>query len=137
MRNNLIERRTILVPILIFGADIKLNAKLTLRRSSDALMSSHQHWRLSGLPHRRLSNDAFHSRLYCWRSRAMIADSDEHTQMHQSHPTTWMEAWHLWTVIVPRRSITGRLVRGKVWRRHDGRHWVYKKFIEYAHDGDD
>jgi len=38
-------------------------------------------------------------------------------------------AWHLCTVIIPRRTITGRLVRGKVWRRHDGRHWLYKKFI--------
>jgi hypothetical protein len=38
-------------------------------------------------------------------------------------------AWHLYTVIIPRRTITGRLVRGKVWRRHDGRHWLYKKFI--------
>jgi hypothetical protein len=35
--------------------------------------------------------------------------------------------WHLWFVIIPRRSITGRLVRGQVWRRHDGRHWIYKK----------
>jgi hypothetical protein len=38
-------------------------------------------------------------------------------------------AWHLRTVIIPRRTITGRLVRGRVWRRHDGRHWLYKKFI--------
>jgi hypothetical protein len=38
-------------------------------------------------------------------------------------------AWHLWTVIIPRRTITGRLVRGQVWRRHDGRRWLYKKFI--------
>ena len=38
-------------------------------------------------------------------------------------------AWHLYTVIIPRRTITGRLVRGQVWRRHDGRHWLYKKFI--------
>jgi hypothetical protein len=37
-------------------------------------------------------------------------------------------AWHLCTVIVPRRTITGRLVRGQVWRRHDGRRWLYKKF---------
>jgi hypothetical protein len=43
----------------------------------------------------------------------------------------WARAWHLWTVLVPRRSITGRLVFGKVWRRHDGRRWVYKKFVEY------
>ena len=46
----------------------------------------------------------------------------------------WAEVWHLWTVVIPRRSITGRLVFGKVWRRHDGRHWIYKKFVEYAVD---
>jgi hypothetical protein len=38
-------------------------------------------------------------------------------------------AWHLCTVIIPGRTITGRLVRGQAWRRHDGRHWLYKKFI--------
>jgi hypothetical protein len=37
------------VPILIFGADIKLNVKLSLRRSPDVLVSSHQRWRSSGL----------------------------------------------------------------------------------------
>ena len=37
--------------------------------------------------------------------------------------------WHLRRVIMPRRSITGRLVRGQVWRRHDGRRWLYKKFV--------
>jgi hypothetical protein len=35
-------------------------------------------------------------------------------------------------VIVPRRSITGRLLTGQVWRRHDGRRWIYKKFSEYG-----
>jgi hypothetical protein len=40
-----------------------------------------------------------------------------------------VKAWHLWTVIIPRRSITGRLVRGQVWRRHDGRKWIYKRFL--------
>ena len=44
----------------------------------------------------------------------------------------WTDVWHLWTVMIPRRSITGRLLWGKVWRRHDGRHWIYKKFVEYA-----
>jgi hypothetical protein len=47
----------------------------------------------------------------------------------------WAEIWHLWTVILPRRSINGRLVHGKVWRRHDGRNWIYKKFTEYS-DGE-
>jgi hypothetical protein len=46
----------------------------------------------------------------------------------------WAETWHLWNVVMPRRSITGRLVRGRVWRRHDGRRWIYKQFIEYAQD---
>jgi hypothetical protein len=46
----------------------------------------------------------------------------------QSRATTW----HLWRVFIPRRTITGRLVRGQVWRRHNGRHWLYKKFIHGA-----
>jgi hypothetical protein len=58
----------------------------------------------------------------------VIADSDSHKLLNLNPPPTWAEAWHLWTVFVPRRSITGRLVLGKVWRRHDGRHWIYKKF---------
>jgi hypothetical protein len=33
----------------------------------------------------------------------------------------WTAAWHLWTVIIPRRTITGRLVCGTVWRRYNGR----------------
>jgi hypothetical protein len=48
--------------------------------------------------------------------------------------SSWTEVWHLWTVIVPRRSINGRLVYGKVWRRHDGRQWIYRKFTEYSED---
>jgi hypothetical protein len=32
----------------------------------------------------------------------------------------WADAWHLWTVIAPRRSIAGRLVWGTVWRRSGG-----------------
>jgi hypothetical protein len=48
----------------------------------------------------------------------------------QSKPA-WAEVWHIWTVIIPRRSITGRLLRGKVWRRSDGRRWIYKKFVEF------
>jgi hypothetical protein len=40
--------------------------------------------------------------------------------------------WHLWTVFIPRRSITGKLVSGLVWRRHNGRRrWIYKKFVEF------
>jgi hypothetical protein len=47
----------------------------------------------------------------------------------------WAQTWHLWTVIIPRRSIAGRLVVGKVWRRHDGRGWIYKRLAEYIVKG--
>jgi hypothetical protein len=63
----------------------------------------------------------------------MIADSQDFKRTGNSEPA-WAEVWHLWTVVIPRRSITGRLVYGKVWRRHDGRHWIYKKLVEYAND---
>jgi hypothetical protein len=48
----------------------------------------------------------------------------------------WTRMWHVWWVTVPRRSITGRLVRGQVMRRHDGRSWIYKK-LERAFASDD
>ena len=35
------------------------------------------------------------------------------------------EFWHVWTVHLPRRSITGTLIWGRVWRRHDGYRWLY------------
>ena len=42
------------------------------------------------------------------------------------------EVWHLWTVIIPRRSITGRLLWGTVLRRRDGGRWIYKKNTQTA-----
>ena len=63
----------------------------------------------------------------------MIAERDNY-QRDLSPTPAWAEVWHLWTVMVPRRSIPGRLVFGQVWRRRDGRRWIYKKFIEYAQD---
>jgi hypothetical protein len=65
----------------------------------------------------------------------MIAERDNYKNIHLSPPPAWAEVWHLWTVIVPRRSITGGLVFGQVWRRLDGRHWIYKKFAEYGNGG--
>jgi hypothetical protein len=38
------------------------------------------------------------------------------------------EVWHLWMVIVPRRSITDRLLWGTVLRRRDDGRWIYKKY---------
>jgi hypothetical protein len=41
------------------------------------------------------------------------------------------EFWHVWTVIFPRRSTTGRFVRGRVWRRQDGSRWQYRTITEF------
>jgi hypothetical protein len=60
----------------------------------------------------------------------VITESDNHYLLSLRPKPTWAETLHLWTVFVPRRSITGRLVFGKVWRRHDGRHLIYKRFVE-------
>jgi hypothetical protein len=66
----------------------------------------------------------------------MTAKSDNNFEiLNGSAWPTWARLWHLWTVIVPRRSITGRLVVGRVWRRHDGRHWIYKRVVEHTNDG--
>jgi len=60
----------------------------------------------------------------------MTTEGGSLQMMGLSSKPAWAQTWHLWTVIMPRRSITGRLVFGKVWRRHDGRRWIYKAFIE-------
>ena len=67
----------------------------------------------------------------------MIANSRNiHPSVGSDPGYAWANTWHLWTVLIPRRSITGRLVWGMVWRRSDGRRWVYKKFVEYLDAGD-
>jgi hypothetical protein len=63
----------------------------------------------------------------------MTADSSQNLQLASQEPgPAWAETWHLWTVILPKRSISGKLVFGQVWRRRAGRRWIYKKFIEHA-----
>jgi hypothetical protein len=66
----------------------------------------------------------------------MIIDAHNDIDDSLQQGPAWAGVWHLWKVIFPRRSITGRLVYGKVWRRRDGQRWIYKKFIEYAQDHD-
>jgi hypothetical protein len=61
----------------------------------------------------------------------MVIGSQDYDDRSLQPRAAWAEVWHLWTVIIPRRSIADRLLYGRVWRRHDGRHWIYKKFVEY------
>jgi hypothetical protein len=65
----------------------------------------------------------------------MIAARKRDISLDTRPPATWREAWHIWTVVFPRRSITGRLVYGRVWRRHDGRHWIYKQLLVPPEEG--
>src|ERR1700731_726057 len=52
----------------------------------------------------------------------MISNDQFQIWSHDAKPA-WAQVWHLWTVIIPRRTISGQFVYGKVWRRHDGRGW--------------
>ena len=137
-RDPLVRAKPPPVPELTRNASIQLNERLSLRRQAKALACA--------------APDIAPPPDQAWRSRRamilrpaalffgeplMIADSDNHTVMMDMSPQpAWTEAWHLWTVFVPRRSITGRLVHGQVWRRRDGRHWIYKKFTEFHTDRD-
>ena len=71
--------------------------------------------------------------------------SDQHSQISEQHShadasdnaavPAWAELWHLRFVLMPRRSIAGKLVRGLVWRRYNGRRWIYKRFTEFDERG--
>jgi hypothetical protein len=43
-------------------------------------------------------------------------------------PRSGTGLWHLRRVLIPRRSVFRGLVWGKVWRRTNGKRWIYKKF---------
>ena len=62
----------------------------------------------------------------------MLAEGRERSRMLGLSPKpAWAEVWHLWKIMMPRRSITGRLLVGQVWRRYDGRQWIYKRLTEH------
>jgi hypothetical protein len=66
------------------------------------------------------------------KANSRSIDSAVGSDLEQARP----DAWHLCHVLIPRRSITGRLVWGTVWRRDRGGRWVYKKVVEYSDGGD-
>jgi hypothetical protein len=57
--------------------------------------------------------------------------SDTEDDLNASTLPAWAHLWHVWRVILPRRSIDGSLVWGTVWRRHDGRQWIYKRLTGF------
>ncbi len=71
-----------------------------------------------------------------YRGSLMTNSSEIDSAVRSDLGRGWSDAWHLWRVIIPRRSIAGRLVWGMVWRRNRRGRWVYKKFVEYSDDRD-
>jgi hypothetical protein len=51
-------------------------------------------------------------------------------QAYTDPQPSWAAVWHIWTLIIPRRSIDGSLVWRRVWRRHDGNRWIYKRIVD-------
>jgi len=131
-----LERRPFALAELTRNADIKLNDRVSLRaRQNDCVVI------VSDIALRPdisgKSRQAIILRLATLFHQVAHMMTDSHDIDHliprRSMPA-WAEVWHLWTVIFPRRSITGRLLYGKVWRRHDGRRWIYKRFVEYRYE---
>jgi hypothetical protein len=84
--------------------------------------------------HGEAAGRSYYARRLRFISEGAPMRAERHTfdQSRSLQPApAWAEAWHIWTVIIPRRSIAGKLVYGKVWRRREAGHWLYKKFTEY------
>jgi hypothetical protein len=61
------------------------------------------------------------------KTRLNVAMAPNDSRYTFSSPQSRGETWHLHRIIIPRRSITGRLLFGVVWRRRDRKRWIYKK----------
>jgi hypothetical protein len=121
------------VPDLTRNADIKLNNGVSLRRQLPGLLVARPDTASGPARQGRQATTALR---FCFfdKGTRMIAERNGYQLLDLSPSPAWAEVWHLWTVMVPRRSITGRLVFGRIWRRRDGRRWIYKKFSEYELD---
>lgn len=62
--------------------------------------------------------------------------SDFQDHLYPDPRPAWARVWHVWRIIIPRRSIDGGMVWGSVWRRHDGRHWIYKRLTGFDDQAD-
>ena len=114
------------VPALTLHVGIKLNERVSLPLRALTLRCENR-----TLPHVRDHRGEVVGRIYfARRLRSMLGTQPMLARSLETRPR-WATIWHLWTVFFPRRSITGKLVRGRVWRRHDGRRWIYKRFVEY------
>ena len=66
--------------------------------------------------------------------RALASKHDAFRLLGARSRLPYEEVWHLWTVVMPRRSITGRLLWGTVLRRRDDGRWIYKQYTPASDD---
>jgi hypothetical protein len=127
------DRRPLETPLSVRPEDIALNSKhgtevfLECYRDFYCLNLSKVLSLLYTSPRTTCSADLVEKSVGWYRQ--MIAHEQSNGRVATNAHTS---GWHLWTVIIPRRSISGKLVVGQVWRRRHGTKWAYKKFVEYA-----
>ena len=117
------------VPDLTSAFGINLNTRVSLRRCAagirweppDIVIRPGPAWRRSSSDHTPLGGFVLGKAASMMKAiRPRVSVNDEH-----SAKPAGAEFWHVWTVRIPRRSIVGQFVWGRVWRRHDGHRWVY------------
>jgi hypothetical protein len=59
----------------------------------------------------------------------VLNDFEDH--FDSDYRPAWARVWHVWHLIIPRRAIDDAIVWGRVWRRHDGRRWIYKPLVDF------
>lgn len=106
---------------------IKLNGKLSLRPPCASLRSTSR-----TLPWVRDCRVApwqrgHHPTASLFERRFQMKPNDRYQPLdvERSLNAAAVEFWHVWSAPIPRRSITGKLVWGRVWRRHNGERWQY------------
>jgi hypothetical protein len=58
----------------------------------------------------------------------LTRNPESHRALSERARVSDNKVWHVWAVTIPRRSITGRLVWGTVFRRRVNGRWTYKEY---------
>lgn len=120
------------VPDLTRSARINLNKRLLLQLSANPFYGGDVgHCRSSETSVAKVRRAITYSarRLRLWGGPHQMKAAWQRRPFNDQHSAkpAGAEFWHLWTVRIPRRSITGEFVWGRVLRCHDGRRWVYAR----------
>jgi len=126
------------VPELTDPRDINVNPRLCLRAKANALASlGHTSWLSRNFAEAAGCSSPPGGFVFLSKRNHAIMKDRRKPVNATTNPAVpaWAELWHLWFVLIPRRSIAGKLVHGLVWRRYNGRRWIYKRFTEFQEVG--